>query len=81
MTLLMPLVITPPSSSPQFSLVQLIPLILVLPLIAFWAWMFRDMLNNDSLPDDAKNGWTIAFILLNVFAAVIYYAMIYRNRD
>ncbi len=63
-----------------FSLVQLIPVILLLPLLAFWAWMFRDMLNNDSLPSSAKNGWTFAFILLNIFAAVIYYFQQYRDR-
>ena len=63
-----------------FSLVQLIPVILLLPLLVFWAWMFRDMLNNDNLPSSAKNGWTFAFILLSIFAAVIYYFQQYRGR-
>jgi cbb3-type cytochrome oxidase subunit 3 len=54
--------------------------VLILPLLAFWAWMFRDMLNNGSLPDTAKTGWTVAFIVLNVFAAVFYYVYEYRNR-
>jgi hypothetical protein len=48
--------------------------------LAFWGWMFRDMVTNDDLPSSAKENWTFAFILLNVFAAVIYYANVYRNR-
>jgi hypothetical protein len=28
-------------------MVQLVPLIIVLPLLAFYLWMFRDMANND----------------------------------
>lgn len=52
---------------------------LVLPLLAFWAWMFRAMISNDYLPENAKNTWTFMFVLLNVFAAVIYYATEYRN--
>ena len=63
----------------------LIPLIFILPLIAFWLWMFNDMLKNDYLPglvtNDAKLDWMVAFILLNVFAAVIYYALVYRRRN
>ena len=65
---------------PEFSLDKLIPLIFILPLIAFWIWMFRAMLKNDDLPDSAKNGWILAFIVLNVFAAVIYYVQEYRTR-
>jgi cbb3-type cytochrome oxidase subunit 3 len=63
-----------------FSPAQLIPFIFILPLIAFWAWMFRDMANNDRLPSSAKDNWTLAFILGNVFAAVVYYATEYRGR-
>ena len=33
---------------------QLISLIVVLPLIAFWFWMFWDMTNNDSLPNNSS---------------------------
>ena len=66
--------------APEFSLAQLLPLLFVIPLIVFWAWMFRDMVANDNLPDNAKNAWTIAFIFLNVFAAVYYYATEYRSR-
>lgn len=68
------------STHGAFSPVQLIPLIFIIPLILFWLWMFRDMLENDALPDSAKQNWTWAFILMNVFAAVIYYVQEYRNR-
>jgi hypothetical protein len=61
-------------------MVQLIPMIIGLPLIVFWFWMFRDMTNNDYLPSDARNNWTLAFIFLNVFAAFWYYLVEYRNR-
>lgn len=63
----------------------LISLILVLTLIAFWAWMLNDMLQNDRLPglltNDARLDWTIAFVLFNVFAAVVYYVLVYRQRN
>ena len=71
--------VTAPTGS-EFSPVQLLPLLLVIPLIAFWIWMFRDMLNNRDLSDTAKSGWIIAFIFLNAFAAVFYYAYEYRNK-
>ena len=71
--------VTAPTGS-EFSPVQLLPLLLVIPLIAFWIWMFRDMLNNRDLSDTARNGWIIAFIFLNAFAAVFYYAYEYRNK-
>jgi hypothetical protein len=62
----------------------LISLIFIVPLIAFWLWMFDDMLKNDRLPglvtNDARLDWMIAFILCNVFAAVVYYAIVYRQR-
>lgn len=67
-------------TQPEFSPVQLLPLLLVIPLIAFWIWMFRDMLNNPNVSDTARNTWIIAFIFLNVFAAVVYYAYEYRNK-
>jgi hypothetical protein len=61
-----------------------ISLIVVIPLIAFWAWMLEDMLKNDHLPGlltaDARLDWMIAFILFNVFAAVVYFALVYRQR-
>lgn len=64
-----------------FSPLQVIlPLTVLLLCLAFWAWMFRDMLDNDELPSSVKETWTFVFILLNVFAAVIYYSTVYRNR-
>jgi len=56
------------------------PLLLLTVCLAFWGWMFRDMVTNDQLPPSAKQDWTFAFVLLNVFAAVIYYSTVYRNR-
>lgn len=62
------------------TLVHLIPLLVLIPVLAFWAWMFSDMLNNDRLPSEIRSQWTVAFILLSVFAAVLYYANVYRDR-
>ena len=62
-------------------LTHLIPLLIILPLLVFWAWMFSDMLNNNRLPDELRSQWAVAFILLSVFAAVLYYANIYRDRS
>ena len=71
--------VTAPTGS-EFSPVQLLPLLLVIPVITFWILMFRDMLNNRDLSDTAKSGWTIAFIFLNAFAAIFYYVYEYRNK-
>lgn len=57
----------------------IIPLIIILPLIVFWLWMFREMMNNDNLPSSSKDYWTLAFIFMNVFAAVFYYVNEYRK--
>jgi hypothetical protein len=59
---------------------RIIPMILVLPLLAFWVWMFWDMANSDSFRSTTKNNWTLAFVFLNVVAAVFYYVYEYRNR-
>ena len=48
----------------------IIPLIIILPLIVFWLWMARDMANNDNLPSSEKTYWMLAFLFMNVFAAV-----------
>lgn len=73
------------------SLISLITLLIILPLVAFWVWMFRDMTHNDYLPDNSaapltwpptsKYSWTLAFIVLNVFAACFYYVLEYRKRQ
>jgi heme/copper-type cytochrome/quinol oxidase subunit 2 len=70
---------------------QLIALIIVLPLIAFWLWMFWEMRKSAYLPDNSagpltwppstKYTWTLAFIFLNVFAAAFYYAWEYKKRQ
>ena len=78
MTQLALMVVTPPV--PASSPVQLLPLLLVIPVIIFWVWMFRDMLKNGNLSDTARSTWTVAFIFLNAFAAVFYYVYEYRNR-
>jgi hypothetical protein len=64
-----------------FSPIQLlIPLLVLAVGLSFWGWMFRDMVTNDEMPREVKETWTFLFILLNVFAAAIYYGAIYRNR-
>jgi hypothetical protein len=66
--------------APSTVLIGLIPLIIVVPLIVFWGWMFRDMLNNYDVPSIYRPYWMLAFILLNIPAAVFYYYTVYRNR-
>ena len=78
MTPLVLMVATPPV--PASSPVQFLPLVLVIPVIIFWIWMFRDMLTNGNLSDTAKSTWTVAFIFLNAFAAVFYYVYEFRSR-
>lgn len=55
-------------------------LIIVLPLIVFWLWMAWDLGGNDDLPGNEKLYWQLAFIFMNVFAAVFYYVYEYRKR-
>jgi len=62
------------------SILILLIIILPLPLIVFWAWMFREMINNDNLPGSSKDYWLLLFIFLNIFAAVYYYVTEYRKR-
>jgi hypothetical protein len=58
----------------------LIPLLVLAVALSFWGWMFRDMVTNDEMSREVKETWTFLFILLNVFAAAIYYGAIHRNR-
>ncbi len=68
----------------------LISMLVILPLIVFWFWMFWEMTNNDCLPSTAnppltwppssKYGWTLAFIFMNVVAACFYYFYEYKSR-
>lgn len=58
----------------------IIVILLPLPLAVFWLWMFRDMINNDYLTSKSRSTWMFEFVLLNVFAAALYYQTEYRNR-
>ncbi len=55
-------------------------LLLALPVVAFWAWMFLDMAKNDDLPSETKDYWALAFIFLSIFTAAFYYVNVYRNK-
>ncbi|MDI1462239.1 hypothetical protein QEZ54_14815 [Catellatospora sp. KI3] len=58
----------------------LIAVALIVPVLAFWLWMFRDMLGNHRLFGQARNLWLLGFVFLNVFAAGLYYVSEYRDR-
>ena len=58
----------------------IIPLIIILPLIVFWLWMAWDLGGNNNLPSSEKTYWMLAFLFMNVFAAVYYYVTEYRKR-
>jgi hypothetical protein len=58
----------------------LISWIVILPLIVFWLWMAWDLGNNDNLSGSEKTYWMLAFLLLSVFAAGLYYVTEYRKR-
>jgi hypothetical protein len=64
-----------------FSPIQvIIPFLVLSVCLSFWGWMYRDMVTNNDLPDDSKHNWTLAFVVFNIFAAVIYYNAVYRHR-
>ena len=58
----------------------IIPLIITLPLIAFWLWMAWDLGGNEDMSPGEKFYWQLAFLFMNVFAAVYYYVNVYRRR-
>lgn len=62
-------------------IIQLIPMMVGLPLIGFWMWMFREMTNNPALTQTEKRTWMLEFFLMNIIAAALYYANIYKKRD
>ena len=66
--------------APSTLLIGLVPLVVVVPLIVFWAFMFKDMLNNDNMPSMFKPYWMMAFVLLNIPAAIFYYYTAYKDR-
>src|SRR4051812_28789954 len=51
----------------------LLTLLALAPLIAFWFWMFSDLMSNDYPLSTSKTNWMLAFLLLNVLAAAMYY--------
>ncbi len=57
----------------------IILLLIPIPLLAFWVWMYREMMRNEYLTPAAKNYWMMMFIFFNVLAAAYYYATEYRN--
>ncbi|WP_424535672.1 hypothetical protein ACOZ38_37245 [Sphaerisporangium viridialbum] len=61
-------------------LMPLIPLIAIMPLLAFWAWMVRDMAANPTLHPQARYTWMAILLFLNIFGAGLYYATEYRKR-
>ena len=61
-------------------LIGLIPLLVVVPLIVLWAWMFKEMLKRDDLPSIFKPYWTMACIPLNIPAAIFSCDTVYSNR-
>ena len=66
----------------QVSLLQAITVLMIpLPFVGFWFWMFRDMMNNVYLTSEEKNDWMIKFLLLSIFAAYWYYQIEYKNRN
>ncbi len=69
---------------------QTILVLIPICLLAFWAWMFTDMMKSDYLSPcfvtftngrDSKFDWGVMFIFLNIVAAVFYYINIYRERQ
>ena len=68
------------SASQILQLVQELSVVVLVFLIIFWMLMYRDMTQNDQLPQSAKSNWTLVFVLMNVFGAIIYYVTEYRNR-
>ncbi len=58
----------------------IIPFI-ILPIGAFWLWMYRDMTKNIDLTDKEKDNWTLYFIIMNIFTAILYYFYVYRRRN
>ncbi len=61
-------------------LISLIPLIVIIPLLVFWAYMFKDMVNNEFILSVFKPYWMLAFLFLSIPAAIFYYYTVYKNR-
>ncbi len=68
---------------------QLVALLIPVPFLAFWAWMFVDMIRSANLPAcfislsggaNPRSDWTAMFIILNLATALLYYTEVYRKR-
>ena len=62
-------------------MIQFAEVLIGLLMIGFWLWMIVDLTNNKYLNREIKNRWFLAFILLNIFGALWYYLVEYRNRN
>lgn len=59
-------------------------------LIAFWLWMFLDMLHNPSIPSSStagfhwppgtKSDWLVFFVVFSIFTAGYYCSTVYREK-
>ncbi len=58
----------------------LVTLAVVVPFLAFWLWMFREMTTDPTLTRPARVNWTFIFVVLNVFGALLYYLYQYRRK-
>jgi hypothetical protein len=61
-------------------MLQLVPIIIILVLEAFYVWMFWEFTNNDSVRTYNKFYWVLILVFLNVFGAGLYYFIEYRDR-
>jgi hypothetical protein len=61
-------------------MIELIPIIIILLLEAFYVWMFWDFTNNVSVRTYTKFYWVLILVFLNVFGAGLYYFLKYRDR-
>jgi hypothetical protein len=58
---------------------SLLLLLLLIPLIGFWVWMVRDMMQNPYLTASQRTFWMVVLLFGNVFGAAIYYWYVYRS--
>lgn len=62
-------------------LISFIVLLLPVLLLGFWVWMAYDFIQHPPVNARERQLWALAFVLLNIFAAVYYYVTVYRIRD
>lgn len=61
-------------------MLQIVPIIIILVLEAFYIWMFWDFTNNDNVRTYNKYYWVLILVFLNVLGAGLYYFIEYRDR-